>query len=117
MNLNHEAYRAWHFLWDHAALKDENNRSRFQECLDIHFARVDPKTKSVNNDPAKNTEVEIWLECGAWLTPKDLESQGEDPSHFPHGTAQHDYDLDCGGDTFEEAILELARLVFEHYGE
>ena len=29
----------------------------------------------------------------------------------------HDIDLDCGGDTFEEAIIELAKLVKKYYGD
>lgn len=33
-----------------------------------------------------------------------------------HFTSTHDWKLDCGGDTFEEAIIELANLVFKHHG-
>ena len=52
-------------------------------------------------DETKNTKVEIWLEHGHY----DVD----------WGACVHNIDLDCGGDTFEEAIIKLAELVKRHY--
>ncbi len=81
---------AFKFLNDHPVFG--NN---FQDCLDID---VDPKK---GQDPeAISKEYEIWLECGP----------------YDEDCATHDYDLDCEGDTFEEAIIRLAENVLRVYG-
>jgi hypothetical protein len=51
--------------------------------------------------------VQVWLEHGPW--------EQLDKTSLPQHT--HDWDLDCGGDTFEEAIIELANLVKRHYND
>ena len=48
-----------------------------------------------------NTKTEVWLECGK----------------YDKNTCCHDIELDCEGDTYEDAIIELANLVFKEYGE
>lgn len=89
-------YESFHYLNNHIIFA-----KHFSECLDIWVAKVNPETNEVDDDNSKNTKIEIWLECGPYC--KDFFT--------------HDIDLDCGGDTFEEAIIELAKLVKDIYGD
>lgn len=83
-------YDAWRYLDEHTIFK-----GRFNSCLDIDVAKVNPDTGKIENDISKNTKTEVWLECGPW----------------ERDCLIHDLDLDCGGDTFEDAIIKLAELV------
>ena len=55
----------------------------------------------IEDNKVLNTKVQVWLECGP----------------FVDGAITHDIDLDCGDDTFEIAIVELAELVRKHYSD
>jgi len=101
-------YTSYQWLYNHPMFQEEVNynndtwnESRFQQCLDIEIVKVNPKTNSIDDDENKNTKSQIWLECGRY----DKECRW------------HDIELDCGKDTFEKAIIELANLVMEWYGE
>jgi len=101
-------YTAYQFLYNHPMFQEEVsynndtwNESHFKECLDIEIVKVNPETNSIDDDEIKNTKVQIWLECGRY----DKECR------------IHDIELDCGADTFELVIIELANLVEEWYGE
>ena len=89
-------YTAYRFLEDHKMFRD-----CFAYELYTSVVKVNPDTNAVDDDDTKNTKVRIWLECG-----------GCDDEY---GGFVHDIDLDCDGDTFEEAIVELAKLVKKHY--
>ena len=90
-------YEAWTFLNEHFIFN-----GFFSDCLDIDVVKVNPKTGDwEEDDETLNTQTEVWLECGPW--DKDVKT--------------HNEDLDCGGKTFEEAIINLAYLVKEQYGE
>jgi hypothetical protein len=91
-----EFYNAWEFLMEHKMFKHH-----FRDVLYIMTAKVNPETGKIDDDVSKNTKVKIWLEVGPW-------------SEQYH---THDFDLDCGGDTFEEAISKLACLVRQYYTE
>ena len=88
-------YAAWRFLEKHKIFE-----GFFNDGLWVKAVKVNPETDAIDDDATKNTKVQIWLECGAY----------EEPCGFAHDT-----DLDCGGDTFEAAIIELARLVRKYY--
>lgn len=92
---------AWDYLDSHPMFKLEGvGVSFFGRALDVWVVRVDPETGSINlTDDSKNTKPEVWLECGS-----PLMEGGE-------LMFTHDCELDCGGDTFEEAIFKLARMV------
>ena len=79
----------------------------FAQCLDIEVAKINPQTREIDDNEVLNTEVEVWLECGPY-------EFNEDAAEF---SPTHDIDLDCGAPTFEKAIIELARLVKQKYGE
>lgn len=94
-------YNAYHYLEDHPIF-----HGRFLEGLYMEVVKVDPETRRVEDERSRNTMTEIWLEAGPY---REKEEYG---THWTH-----DIDLDCGGATFEEAIIELARLVREKYDE
>ena len=90
-------YTAWIFLENHKIFN-----GRFSCDLWFEVVKVDPETNAIDyKNLAKNTKVQIWLEHG----PYDAEWDA----------CTHDIDLDCGGDTFEEAIIKLAKLVKNKY--
>ena len=111
-------YAAWQFLRQHPIVAGEDNRSRLTEALDIWVAKVDPVTRQVADDAGRNTHTEIWLELGPVYWQRD--APGDCKALFEEAqctaVVTHDYALDCGGDTFEEAVISLARLVHEQYG-
>jgi hypothetical protein len=83
-------------------------REALEINLSIFWAKVDERRR-VNDDPAKNTFAECWLEFGQV---KYAVSDGHlDLMHY------HDPRLDCGAPTFDQAIVKLARLVRKHYGD
>ena len=105
MTTQDKFYEAWNYLYDHKMFKDDSDGSHFLKCLDIDVVKVNPAKGSIDVNDNLNTQVEIWLECG------ELEK-------LPHGWfGSHDVDLDCGGETFEEAIIKLSKLVKKHYGD
>ena len=91
-------YDAYQFLDNH---KIFNGNFTYQLWFEI--VKVNPETNAIDDDSAKNTKVQVWLEHG----PYDKE----------WGGCTHDIDLDCGGDTFEEVIIKLAELVKGKYGD
>lgn len=91
-------YKAWWWL-------TENHEWAIRH-MHIDVVKVSPKSKRVLDDASKNTLVNYWIEAGP------MEKQGK--LSWVH---VHDIDLDCGADTFEEAIIKLAKLVRKHYGE
>lgn len=95
-------YEAWWFLYEHRIFSDEYGDSRLDLCLDIQIVKVNPKTNSIEDNMNLNTSTRVWLECGMYL--------GDNKS-------EHDIELDCGSETFEGAILQLATLVYKYYGK
>jgi len=90
-----EAYEAFHWLND--------NHAWAIRSLDVWMSKVNPTTGERTEKEEENTEHEYWLEGG----PFDDEDQ----------CFTNDVELDCGGDTFEEAIIKYAKRVKEIYGE
>ena len=98
-------YNAWNFIYEHPNFVDKYGFSLLDSELWIDVVKVNPETNSIDDDNSKNTKTKVWLEFGPMSYEKNL---GIIPTH--------DSDLDCGGDTFEEAIIELANLILEKYG-
>lgn len=73
------------------------------------MVKVNPETGEIDEDPSKNTKVQFWLETG----PYDSSIAETAPRIFSRFT--HDPDLDSAGDTFEDAIIELAERVRAKY--
>lgn len=77
--------------------------------IDITPHKVCPQTRSIQENSEANTHIEFWVECGShtwwdYASNKELVST-------------HDWELDCGGDTWEEAVLNLGNLVLNKYGD
>ena len=94
----------WHFLNDHIQSLYGQGFENFQGSLDIMVAKVSPASKRIVKDAKKNTLTQGRLEWGPWAPNPD------------HPCWFHDWEVDCGADTFEEAIMELASLVYQKYG-
>ena len=93
-------YEAFHYLQDHPMV--ESSDVKFSRCLDIMVVKIDPNINAIDLvDSIKNTKTQIWLEFGPW-----------DPIEK---APMHDIRLDCGGDTFEEAVIQLANRVRQYY--
>lgn len=58
-------------------------------------------------DDKPNTKTQWWYEFGPWSLHPD--------EHGGH-VSTHDYKLDGGADTYEQAVVDLARKVWENYG-
>ena len=109
-------YQAYNFLKNHKMCECEMeiNKSKkskylinnFDRCLDISVVKVNPETEEIDKDMKSNTKTEVWLEFGRAF----IDNEISDNVMF-----EHDYRLDCGADTFEEAIIKLANLVDEFY--
>lgn len=101
-----EFYDAFDFLEEHPIFKDKTKSAIsggiFPQCLDINVVKVNPQNETIEDDKQLNTAVRVWLECSIY----DEDNQ-----------IVWDYDLDCGGPTFEEAIVNLAQLVLKDYGD
>lgn len=107
------AYDAFWFLSRHPKAVDKpfNDEtsildSAFIDNIEVIYVKVDPETNTVT-DTDKDTLVEVWLESGPYEWSEPLKEYL--PTHDPR--------LDCGGDTFDDALIELANLVKEHYGD
>ena len=98
---------AWDFLnnhkifWLEIGTSEDYYINMFDECLTIAVVKVNPQTKEIDNNENLNTQTEVWLECGP----------------FDENDTIHDIDLDCGADTFEQAIIKLSNLVLKKYGK
>jgi len=83
--------------------------------LDICYSKVD-KTHKINKDLSLNNTIEVWLEFGPyqWLAEESAEFGWPVSGCI---TSLHDIDLDCGGPTFDDALIILARLIKKKYGD
>lgn len=99
-------HEAWRFLNEHKAFSYMGIQD-FRRCLSIEVVKVNPKTKSIDDNQTLNSETNVWLECG------DYEYDDIAKDLMP----THDIRLDCGAKTFEQAIIKLANLVRKCYGE
>jgi len=114
-----ELHEAWHWLNEHPAFwryykakgYDDvnvllNDDGGFFISLDIVLVKVDPITKRFEDERVRNTETAIWLEAGAAAWDSRIGS-----THY------HDPQLDCGGSTYEKAIVAMANQVYKYYGD
>lgn len=95
-------YEAFNYLANHEYFGGE-----FAESLYIEVVKVNPETLAIDMDKSKNVLTQVWLECGPIY---------EDYLKDNCSRYSHDIDLDCGGDTFESAIINLAELVKKYHG-
>ncbi len=109
-------YEAYHFLTSHPAnsldrkVRGKNeNGNMFDKCIYVEVVKVnqnhieDGSCVSEVNE-ALNTKTEVWLEYGEVF-------YDEEDKELCFG---HDPSLDCGGDTYEDAIIKMANNIFEN---
>jgi hypothetical protein len=99
--------------WPEPFLDDQNEPryiNCFQNLVQIYLAYVNPAISEVDSIDALNTKPEVWIEAGPYVPD---EYQNSKDKFLPC----HDYNLDCGGDTLEDALCSLAAKVREHYGD
>ena len=118
-------YDAWHWLNKTIVFFDYGNYSHVPEPLEwfcsdedpylldigngflnslcIEVVKVNPVTNSICMFKPLNISTRVWLECGEPFF---------DPDFVSTWTFGHKWDWDCGGATFEEAIVKLANLVY-----
>lgn len=74
---------------------------------------VNPNNNTIEPNNALNAKQQWWIEV-------NVPRKEFDPKvSYPHENSfefTHDWNLDCGGDSAEEAIDKLYNLVIEHYG-
>lgn len=75
--------------------------------IEITPHMVCPETNRIEDLQILNTKLRFWVE---------LMIPFFDEQHKQHCHA-HDYELDCGGDSWEEAVENLYKLVLEKYGD
>lgn len=88
-------------------------RHAIQDNLDISYAKVDD-TGRINDNTSRNVNIECWLEFGEeqW-TQSYRDIWFDEPTLIPC----HDCDLDCGGATFDDALIILAKKIKKLYGD
>jgi hypothetical protein len=77
----------------------------FDLSLNINVVKVNPINNEIDDNELLNTKTQVWLEAGE---PYECEHTGEIIYH------SHNINYDSGGDTFEEALIEMANLVYKH---
>jgi len=121
-------YNAYHYLDSHPAFyyfhqlgkltAEERIHERHlehdglvTESLHVMVVKVNPETERREEDEELNTKTVIWVEMGKRGWPKH---PTDDPHTWDH--RWHDIDLDCGGDTYEQAIITAAIYLHHAYG-
>lgn len=96
-------YRMWRHI----------HRAALSSNLDIYFTKTNKPGGHgrVDDDDSKNKYVECWLEFG----PEEyMPVPWDKRTRLTH---THDWRLDTGGSTFDDALVNLAKLVKKHYGD
>ena len=91
-------YASWWFLFNHKMFQNEYSESKFNHCLSIEVVKVNPITNAIDDISFLNTKTQVWLEIGEY-----------NPLY-----RNHEVEFDCGADTYELAIIELAKLVLDN---
>lgn len=78
-----------------------------EAIIEITPHMVCPVTNCVENIDELNTKLQFWVELMIPYYDED----------FNQHTHAHDWDMDCGGDTWEEAVEALYNLVLIKYGD
>lgn len=129
-------YEAWNYLTTTEVFWHKNTEEKlkglcryddgtlhsnhFIKVLDIDVVKVNPENNTIEEDTNLNTKTQIWLESGEPYTNKELRQEAvlkldldcEDTEEVLFNS--HNYNYDSGGNTFEEAIIEMANLVYKY---
>lgn len=81
-----------------------NKRGILDGCVEVQPAKVNPETGECSEDATKNTKLEFWVE----VFPRSLKPE--------HDVSLHDYECDTRGDTYELAIVAVAKEIYRRHG-
>lgn len=95
------------------------NHSKFKSLgsvmllIDPHM--VNPENDTIDDDDSLNTKLRFWVEViiPGWYTEKEMK---EYHMQSPYHTI-HDWELDCGGDTYNEAVINVYNKFIAKYGK
>jgi len=106
----HEAY--W-WLYEHPIFQYEYDLnpmldekvmdSFFERAIDMDVVKVNPENNTIEDDVTLNTKTQVWIEMGG------------DYDRESHCCQMHNWYLDTGGDTYEEAIISVAKRVWKYF--
>ena len=94
-------YEADGYLLEQYEKRYPDEYNDYGDMLEIQVVKVNPDTMRMEDDHSLNTKVQVWLEFG-W------KEYSEESKTYIY---THDIDFDCGADTYEEALIELVRLM------
>lgn len=101
-------YESWWYLNETPVFMHDKYKelefSYFTSSLSIDVQKVNSITRKIQSWDFLNTRVEVWLECGEPY----MDDDGLVRSN------SHNINYDCGGKTFEEAIINLANIVYKY---
>ena len=111
---------------EEARAQDYWSGGSFAECVEVELQYVDPTTESLAGEDAswddpRNFAPRVWVEGGGWSDESKGEGGGPEPeggwNKYNKWMSVHDYRLNTGGATLEEAYLNFARLVKFFYND
>lgn len=111
---NHPMFYYWHVWRNHVeegvAAVHERHLIHDQGWESVHIDphMIDPNTGKISDDEHLNTKVEWWYEYGPTLY---QHMDGDSP-----GIRGHDWKRDGGADTYDEAIIKVAKSIHRYYG-
>lgn len=99
--MNSKAFDDYWWVYNHPSFEKDFG------VVEIEIAphMVEPISKSIVQDHSKNTHLEWWIELKVTIWNSDTKNT----------ECHHLWELDCGGDTIEEALVNLRYLTLEHY--
>jgi hypothetical protein len=95
------------------------HRHAVQENLSIHYTKTNKPggNGTVDDDKTKNKHIECWLEFGSLIYDYSADWEWQEDHKREYLQHVHDPELDTGGRTFDEALVNLAKLVLKFYGD
>ena len=91
--------KSYKFLSEHPIFENA-----FKRCLEFEVTVPDTQTRRRKDDEIRSTKPQVHLRCGPLM------------SDVFGDYVAYDVELDCASDTFESAIVKLAKLVRKKYG-
>jgi len=109
----------YYWILNHPLDRDMNNHEvativhGWGNEIEVSPQTVNPLTKEIDQDESKNTEVAFWIEFSYYdrVSEEDREWFNDDVVSF------HDWEMDCGAETYEGAIELLFNMIYDKYGD
>ena len=92
----------------------------FYECVGFTYHYVNPETECVEDDDSLNTMFQVWVDyAGGWMDQSKNDDWEPDGGWNDYNKWQVacDLRLECGGNSMEDCLLELAARVKVFYND